>query len=64
MASFLYLEMPGTPEGFSTGGIMTLWLEFGFLSFMLFVSRATQRMFVGISCSLFSCLWHCSLGME
>ena len=46
VASFLYLEMPGTPEGFSTGGIMTLWLEFGFLSFMLFVFAVLRAAYV------------------
>lgn len=38
VASFLFMEMPGTPEGYSTGGILILWLEYGLLSFLLFVS--------------------------
>lgn len=37
VSSFLYLVMPGTPKGYSTGGIMIVWIEYGFISFMLFM---------------------------
>lgn len=37
VGSFLYLVMPGTIKGYATGGIMILWLEYGFLSFILLI---------------------------
>ena len=37
VSSFLHLEIPGTPEGYSTGGIMILWIEYGFIPFILFL---------------------------
>lgn len=37
VSTFLYLAMPGTIKGYSTGGIMIVCLEYGFLAFMLFI---------------------------
>lgn len=37
VSSFLYLVMPGTPKGYATGGVMVVWIEYGFLSFLLFL---------------------------
>lgn len=37
VSSFLYLVMPGTPKGYATGGLMVVWIEYGFLSFLLFL---------------------------
>jgi hypothetical protein len=37
VSSFLYLVMPGTPKGYTTGGIMIVWIEYGFISFILFM---------------------------
>lgn len=37
VSSFLYLIMPGTPKGYATGGVMVVWIEYGFLSFSLFL---------------------------
>ena len=36
-ASFMSDEVPGLPEGTSGGGMFQIWLEYGFISFALFV---------------------------
>ena len=36
-ASFISDEIPGLPEGKSGGGMFQIWLEYGFISFALFV---------------------------
>ena len=36
-ASFMSIEVPGLPEGTSGGGMFQIWLEYGFISFALFV---------------------------
>ena len=36
-ASFISDEIPGLPEGTSGGGMFQIWLEYGFISFALFV---------------------------
>ena len=42
--SFLYLEMPGTPEGYATGGVMVVWIEYGLLAFLLFIIFSIRLM--------------------
>lgn len=37
ISTFLYKIIPGVPEGFSGGGLFQLWIEYGFISFVLFV---------------------------
>lgn len=37
VSTFMYEEVPGTKEGLSGGGLFQLWLEYGFISFILFV---------------------------
>jgi len=37
VASFLYKVIPGIPKGVSGGGLFQLWIEYGFISFLLFV---------------------------
>jgi len=37
VSTFLYKIIPGIPKGFSGGGLFQLWMEYGFLSFLLFV---------------------------
>ena len=40
--TFLYLEIPGIEEDFATGGIMLVWLEYGFVAFLLFILFSIQ----------------------
>jgi len=37
VSTFLYLEFPGIPENYTGGGLFQLWVEYGFVSFLLFV---------------------------
>ena len=37
LGTFLYKVVPGYPEGASGGGLFQLWIEYGFVSFILFV---------------------------
>ena len=36
VSTFLYKLIPGVPEGISGGGQLALWMEYGFISFVLF----------------------------
>ena len=36
VSSFMYKIIPGVPEGISGGGLFQLWMEYGFISFILF----------------------------
>jgi hypothetical protein len=37
VGSFLYKYIPGVPEGISGGGLFQLWLEYGFISFVIYI---------------------------
>jgi hypothetical protein len=37
VSTFLSDVVPGVPEGFSGGGVLSIWIEYGFISFALFV---------------------------
>ncbi|MDA9027174.1 hypothetical protein N9I12_00070 [Gammaproteobacteria bacterium] len=37
VSTILYREFPGIPENYSGGGLFQLWVEYGFVSFLLFV---------------------------
>lgn len=37
VSSFLSSEVPGLPEGWTGGGLFQLWVDFGFISFLLFL---------------------------
>jgi len=37
VSTFLYQRIAGVPKGFSGGGLLQLWIEYGFLSFSLFI---------------------------
>ena len=36
VSTFIYKMIPGIPEGVSGGGLLQLWMEYGFISFVLF----------------------------
>lgn len=43
VSEFLYKVMPGTPIGYSTGGVMVLWAEQGLIPFSFFIIFCLQR---------------------
>lgn len=45
VGSFLSILMPGLPKGYTGGGQFQLWLDFGFLSFLLFMIFSTLHSF-------------------
>lgn len=45
VSSFLSNLIPGVPEGFSSGGLFQLWLEYGFVVFALFMIIIIQAGF-------------------
>ena len=43
--SFISDEVPGIPEGLSGGGMFQIWLEYGFISFALFVAFSLSNIY-------------------
>lgn len=43
VSTFLSSEMIGVPDGFSSGGSLLIWMEYGFISFFLFYLYAFKR---------------------
>ena len=37
VSTFMYKLVPGVHKGFSGGGLLTFWIEYGFVSFILFI---------------------------
>lgn len=53
VASFLSFYVPGMPEGWTGGGLLQLWIDFGFISFLLFILFNFLNFMKSINISLF-----------